>query len=109
MKLKDRVKEIFVDCGLSTRLKGVKYIADAVEYIDVDDNSEILVKEIYDELAYKYNARPIHISQDMKYAFNKVRQSKNEEAVRKYFTAASGGNKVLIYHLYSRVLREVRK
>lgn len=109
MKLKDRVKEIFVDCGLSTRLKGVKYIADAVEYIDVDDNDYICMREIYEELAYKHNARPVHISQDMKYAFNKVRQSKNEEAVKKYFTASSGGNKTLIYHLYSRVSREVRK
>lgn len=106
MNYKQRVKEIFVDCGLSTRLKGVKYIADAVEYIDVDYNCDILMDEVYSELAYKYNSTPVKIQQNMKYAFRKALESKNEAVVKKYLTASSIGNKVLVFHLYSRIESE---
>lgn len=106
MRYRDRVYEIFVACGISTGMKGVMYIADAIEYIDVENNHEIVMEEVYTELAYKYNSTITKIQQNMRYAFIKALKSGNKEIIKKYFSTPLKGNRSLLYHIYFMLKKE---
>lgn len=106
MRYRDRVHEIFAACNISTGMKGVMYIADAIEYIDVDNCHDIVMEEVYTELSQKYHTTITKVQQNMRYAFIKAMKSENKEMVKKYFTAPLKGNRSLLYHIYFELKRE---
>lgn len=106
MRYRDRVYEIFSACKVSTGMKGVMYIGDAIEYIDIDNCHDIVMEEVYTELSYKYNTTITKVQQNMRYAFIKAMNSGNKEMIKKYFSTPLKGNRSLLYHIYFELKRE---
>ena len=80
MKSEELNKEIcsyLLDLGISSKLKGFTYIEDSI-YNLIDNNIRIIkIKNVYNNLAIKYNTTSDSIERDIRYAIYKG--EKNED------------------------------
>lgn len=82
---KTKIENVLLEMGIPAGIKGFRYIADAVEYIDKHGANIRATKELYPDIAEMRNTTASRVERAIRHAFEIARSPKgNYEVVEKY-------------------------
>lgn len=96
-----KIEKVLMEMGIPAGIKGFDFIADAVEYIDNHGLCISVTKELYPDIAKKYQTKPSRVERAIRHAFIVARSTKgNHEIAEKYigFTNCSNFNSIVMLH-----------
>ena len=85
-ELRDYIRVLLTDMGISARLRGYDYIVDAVEIIIDHDGPVFITKDVYPNIAEMYNSKSSRVERCIRTAVK---------------TSCERGNNELLYELFS--------
>lgn len=93
---------ILIGCGMDSSLNGFRYIADALEYIDVTE--DVCWMSLYKCVGAKYGKSGHSVERDIRYAFETVRNRLWDfETVHKYIGLHNCSTSASLMTLYLKV------
>lgn len=99
-KLKRRIEEVLVMCGVPVSVKGFRYIPEACAVLAENPNIKITV--MYGEVAKRFNTTAQRVERAIRHALLRTREKGNPEMVQKYFgneNTNSSTLKLLVWHI----------
>lgn len=106
-KLKRRIEEVLVMCGVPVSVKGFRYIPEACAVLAEEPNIKIIA--LYSVVAKKFDTTQNAVERSIRNALLRTREKGNPEMVQKYFgneNANARALKLLLWHI-SREMEDV--
>lgn len=104
---RNRVEDVLFAMGIPANIKGLGYIADALDVMDEKGCSSSITKIIYPEVAKKNHATPSRVERAIRHAFEIANSERGDyEVFEKYIGHINTNNGAALTSLYKRIKRE---
>ena len=105
--MRNKTINALIEMGMPADIKGFKYIVDAMELFENEENRFGKTTVLYYEIGKKNNVTATSVERTIRHAFGIVLTKGNLESVEKYLTMQNYTNGNLLHVLYLRLTQEV--
>lgn len=100
MITRKKVINALLDMGIPAGIKGIDYIADAIELMQENEWRHGKITVLYYKIGEKYNATASGVERGIRTTFNAALRNKSPEELKKYIGMQKPTNGNLLYALY---------